>query len=80
MSVELPDTFSDTLLTMLKDAITRCNMSLANCRGQAYDGTTNMQGIRNGVATQIQSKFPSAIRLYSLPSTLSAVSIPRGEA
>ena len=43
--VELPDTFPDTLVTMLKDVFTSCNLSLASCHGQAYSGATNMQGI-----------------------------------
>ena len=31
----------------------RMNLSLAQCRGQCYDGAAVMQGRRNGVAVQI---------------------------
>ena len=33
----------------------RMNLSIANCRGQCYDGAANMAGHRSGVAAQILS-------------------------
>ena len=38
----------------------RLNIPLSNCRGQCYDGASNMTGIKRGVATQIQSESPLA--------------------
>ena len=35
--------------------------SLENCRGQTYDGASNMMGKKSGVATQIQKDQPKAI-------------------
>ena len=34
---------------------------LSQCRGQCYDGASNMAGCKNGVATQIQAKEKKAI-------------------
>ena len=36
-------------------------MSLAQCRGQCYDGATVMQGCRNGVAVQILQVEPRVL-------------------
>ena len=44
---------ANVLVAALKDVLLRLNLSLANCRGQCYDGAANMAGIRTGVATQI---------------------------
>ena len=37
---------SDTFVTVLKDILIRLNISLSNCRGQCYDGTSNMRAIK----------------------------------
>ena len=46
---------SDRIVHILKDTMTRMNLSIANCRGQCYDGAANMAGHRSGVAAQILS-------------------------
>ncbi len=45
----LPNTKADTLYTVLTDILTRCSLPLSMCRGQAYDGASNIQGRRNGI-------------------------------
>ena len=45
----------------VKDALMRMNLSLAQCRGQCYDGAAVMQGRRNGVAVQILQVEPRAL-------------------
>ncbi len=47
----LPNTTADTITSVIKDLLIRCDMPLSLCRGQAYDGAANMQGKRKGVAT-----------------------------
>lgn len=64
--MQLPDTFANTLVAVIKDALRRCNLTLVMCGGQAFDGAANMQGLRNGVAAQIQVEVPSAIPVYCL--------------
>ena len=50
----IPDIASDTVVSVIKDAFIRLQLSLQNCRGQCYDGAINMLGKRSGVAKQIQ--------------------------
>ena len=47
---------ANSLFSTIEDVLLRMNLSLAQCRGQCYDGASNMVGCRNGVATQLASK------------------------
>ena len=40
----VPNTSAKTIFEAIKDILTRCNLPLSLCRGQAYDGAANMQG------------------------------------
>ena len=71
--VQLPDTFANTLVAVIKDVLRRCNLPLVICRGQAYDGAANMQGLRDGMATQIHAAVPSAIPVHCLAHCLQLV-------
>ena len=44
--VQLPDALANTLVAVIKDMLRRCNLPLVMCGGQAYNGATNMQGLR----------------------------------
>ena len=69
--VHVPDTTAATLTAIIKDVLIRCVLPLDNCRGQAYDGTSNMMVIRlTGVAKQIQNKYPAALRVHCLAHCL----------
>ena len=46
------DTKAETLFQIIKDLLIRCNLPLALCQGQAYDGAANMQGRRTGIVLQ----------------------------
>ena len=50
----IPDIASDTVASVTKDAFIRLQLSLQNCRGQYYDGASNMLGQRSGVVKHIQ--------------------------
>ena len=52
---------SATLALTIKDVLLCLNLSLSSCRGQCYDGASNMTGIRTGVATVILKEEPRAI-------------------
>ena len=52
---------SATLVACLKDVLIRMNLSIQNCRGQCYDGASNMVGAKKGVATEIPKIQPRAI-------------------
>ena len=49
---------ANTLVAIIHDVLLRLNLKLENCRGQCYDGASNMQGARKGVATQILKEEP----------------------
>ena len=71
--VQLPDTLVNTLVAVIKDELGHCNLPLAMSRGQACDGAANMQGLRNGVATQILAEVPSPIPVHCLAHYLQLV-------
>ena len=50
----IPNIASDTVVSVIKDAFIRLQLSLQSCRGQCYDGASNMLGKRSGVVKQIQ--------------------------
>ena len=53
---EMEDITSDSLVHAIKDTLLRMNLSVSNCRGQCYDGASNMSGHRNGVSAQITAE------------------------
>ena len=57
----IPNTKAETLFMVIKDLLTRCNLTFPLCRGQAYDGAANMQRKRSGVAARFLSENPAAI-------------------
>ena len=61
---EIPDIKSQTIDTILKDALIRLQLSLDQCRAQCYDGASNMLGKKSGVATRIQQVQPKAFATH----------------
>ena len=57
---EVPCIEVSTLVHVAKDTLLRLNLTLTKARGQCYDGASNMTGVRNGVAKQIQDEQPNA--------------------
>lgn len=53
--IQVPKTDADTLTNALKDVLVRCILPLNQCRGQPYDGASNMSGHLRGVAAQIKT-------------------------
>ena len=68
---ELNDIKSDSIVHAIKDIILRSNLSIQNCRGQTYDGASNMMGKKSGVATQIAKEQPKAIPTHCHGHSLS---------
>lgn len=52
--------------SLLSAMLLRMNLPLSECRGQCYDGASNMSGSRTGVATQITREGTLLTLLYSL--------------
>lgn len=57
------DTQAETLFNIIK-VVLRFDLKLINCRGQRYDGASNMAGIRGGLQAKILEVEPRA--LYAL--------------
>ena len=52
---------SETLVNAIKDALTRVILRIEDCRGQCYDGASNMAGSRSGVSTAILKEVSKAV-------------------
>ena len=55
---------SDTIVSAIRDVLLRTQISLDNCRGQCYDGASNMLGKKSGVAKQILDIQPKAFAAH----------------
>lgn len=53
---EVPSIEASTLHFVIKYALLRMNLSLARARRQCYDRSSNMCGVRSGVAKRIQDE------------------------
>ena len=70
--INVPMTDSSTLITVIKDCQICLILPIRQCRGQAYDGASNMAGGINGATARIQNDEPSAIYSRVYTSTFSA--------
>ena len=61
---ELKDIKSDTIVSALKDVLLRTQIPLDRCRGQCYDGASNMLGKNSGVAKQVLDIQPKAFATH----------------
>ena len=65
------DSITADLLTFhIKDALLCLNVQLSQCRGQCYDGASNMSGIRSGVSTQITKEKKRAVYTHCYANAL----------
>ena len=58
--VQVDQTDGATLASTLKDVLIRCGLQLSCCRGQTYDGASNMSGHLSGVASRLKAEEPRA--------------------
>ena len=68
--VQLPDTKAETLFSVIKDVLIRCSLPIVLCRGQAYDGASNMSGIRNGVQALVKREAGRALYVHCFAHSL----------
>ena len=61
---QLENIKSDTIVSAIRDVLLRTQISLDNCRGQCYDGASNMLGKKSGVAKQILDIQPKAFAAH----------------
>ncbi len=68
--VQVDQTDAATLSSTLKDVLIRCGLPLSNCRGQTYDGASNMSGHLSGVATRLMQEEPRAFYVHCVAHCL----------
>ena len=67
---ELSDTKAATIFKEVKDLLLKCSLSIAQCRGQAYDGASNMSGVRNSAQALFKQEEPRALYVHCLAHSL----------
>ena len=68
--MQLPNTMAQTICCSIKDLLCRCSLPLSQCRGQAFDGASNMSGIRNGVQALLKKEEERALYVHCLAHNL----------
>jgi hypothetical protein len=57
----LESTSAENIVSTIQDILLRMNMRIDHCRGQCYDGASNMAGAKSGVATRLTDLEPRAL-------------------
>ena len=68
----VPEIGAEAIVSAIKDVLLKFQLSLVNCRGQCYDGASNMMGHKTGVAKRIQDLQPKAYPTHSHGHLLSS--------
>ncbi len=68
--LQLPDTKAFTLFSVVKDCLLRCSLPITNCIGQAYDGASNMSGVRSGVQPLMKKETDSCLYVHCFAHSL----------
>ena len=68
--IQLPNTKAETIFSAIKDVLIRCSLPINQCRGQAYDGASNMSGIKNGVQALFKAEAKQALYVHCLAHSL----------
>ena len=68
--VQLENTRARTLFSVIKDILIRCSLPIAQCRGQAFDGATNMSGVRNVIQALVKVEANRALYVHYLAHCL----------
>lgn len=70
---ETASTSAETLFTVVQDCLLRFNLNLHNCRGQCYDGASNVSGNITGLQRRIQNQEPRAVFVHCLAHNINLV-------
>ena len=63
--MQLPNTKAITIYKQVQDILIRCCLPLSKCKGKAFDGASNMSGVRNGVQALVKQEENKALALLS---------------
>ena len=67
---QVQKTDTQAIVNAIKDVLLRCSVPVNQCRGQAYDGASNMAGHLNGVAARLKKEEPKAHYVHCLAHSL----------
>lgn len=67
---QLPDTRAATIFSAIKHILIRCTLPISQCRGQAFDGASNMSGPNNGVQALVKGENSKALYVHCLAHSL----------
>ena len=67
---ETESTTAEHLLHVIEDVLLRLQLAIENCRGQCYDGASNMSGCFTGVQARILSQNPKALYVHCCSHSL----------
>ena len=68
---ECSDITANTIVSTIDDVMVQLNLNISRCRGQCYDGGSNMAGSKNGVKEQFLKKEPRALFIHCYGHVLS---------
>ena len=68
--IHLTKTDALTIVKAIQDFFVRYQLTITQCRGQAYDGASNMSGAISGVAARLQKEEPTAVYVHCLAHCL----------
>ena len=60
-TVSVPNTSSEYLYKKVVQVLKRVQLDVKGCRGQGYDGASNMSGYLSGLAARVKTVCPLAI-------------------
>uniref|UniRef100_A0A3B4UMN1 HAT C-terminal dimerisation domain-containing protein n=1 Tax=Seriola dumerili TaxID=41447 RepID=A0A3B4UMN1_SERDU len=66
-------TTGDALFDLFKDVLLRLSLPIKNCRGQCYDGASNMSGIRNGLQARVKEQEPRVLYVHCMAHVMNLV-------
>ena len=61
---KIDDIQASTIVAAIKDSLVRLNFSFSKCRGQCYDGASNMRGAKGGVAKLLCKEESRAVYMH----------------
>lgn len=71
---DVPETKAETLFLVIQDIFLRCTLDINRCRGQCYDGASNMSGEVTGLQTRFRECEPRALYTHCAGHNLNLVS------
>ena len=73
--IDVAKTDALSISEVIKDVLIRCTLQLTQCRGQTYDGASNMSVRLSGVAVRIKQLQPKAHYIHCMAHSLNLLTM-----